>query len=111
MNNSISQLQKFRINAYNCLGFAKDATFDLLDAILTITNSHSLADFSLSPFFRRQWPSVYESLQDCRPNANKLMELYLQQIPGDETVDIEADCLIIIRSNCCLWAEPVKSSV
>ncbi len=84
MNSSISQLQKFRINAYHCLGFAKDATFDLLDAILTTRNAHSLADFSLSPLFRRQWHSVYECLQDCRPNRNKLMELYLQQIPGDE---------------------------
>lgn len=85
MNTSISQLTEFRTSAYNCLGFAKDATFELSDAILTTRNAHCLADFSVSPFFRRQWSSVYECLQDCRPNPNKLMELYLQQIPGDET--------------------------
>ncbi|NER20586.1 MAG: transposase [Symploca sp. SIO1B1] len=85
MNTSISQLTEFRARAYNCLGFAKDATFELSDAILTTRNAHCLADFSLSPFFRRQWSSVYECLQDCRPNPNKLMELYLEKIPGDET--------------------------
>ncbi len=28
----------------------------------------------------------------------------------NQTVDIEADCLIRIRSNCCLWAEPGEYS-
>ncbi len=81
MNNNIRKLQKFRTETYNLLGFAKDSTYDLMDAVLTTRTAYSLADFSLSPLFRRQWPSTYESLQDCRPNRSKLMDRYLKEIP------------------------------
>jgi len=84
MNNSINRLEKFRTDTYDALGLAKDATFELIDAILTTRNAYSLADFSLSPLFRRQWSSVYEALQDCRPNRQKLMKRYIEEIPKDD---------------------------
>jgi len=37
-------------------------------------------DLTLNPLFRRQWSSVYEALQDCRPDLEKLMQLYIQQM-------------------------------
>ncbi len=58
---------------------------NLLDAVLTTRSAYCLADFSLSPLFRRKWSSIYESRQDCRQNRNKLMKLYLKQIPIDES--------------------------
>lgn len=67
--------------AYKYLGRAKDATFELTDAILLTRNVYSLADLSLSPVFRRKWSSVYEALQDSRPQRQKLMQLYIKQIP------------------------------
>lgn len=76
------QLLLFRQQVYDLLNFAKDATFELTDAVLTTRNAYSLAEFSLSPFFRRKWPSIYEALQDCRPNRNKLMRLYIHQMPA-----------------------------
>ena len=81
MNKSRSRLQQFRTDTYNLLGLAKDAIFDLIDAVLTTRTAYCLADFSLSPLFRRQWPSSYESLQDSRPNRQKLMTRYLEEIP------------------------------
>lgn len=84
MNNKISRIEKFRTDTYNLLGFAKDATFDLMDAVLTTKNAYCLAEFSLSPLFRRQWPSTYESLQDCRPNRRSLMDRYIEEIPTDD---------------------------
>ena len=86
MNNNIRKLQKFRTDTYNLLGFAKDSTYDLMDAVLTTRTAYSLADFSLSPLFRRQWPSTYESLQDCRPNRSKLMKLFLKEIPINDSL-------------------------
>jgi hypothetical protein len=56
------KLQEFRQATYKLLGKAHDATFELTDAILTTRNAYSLADFSLSPFFRRKWPSIYVRL-------------------------------------------------
>lgn len=81
MNNNIKKLQKFRTDTYNLLGRAKDATYDLMDAVVTTRVAESLADFSLSPLFRRKWSSAYEALQDCHPNRQKLMKRYLEEIP------------------------------
>lgn len=76
-----ARLEEFRQVAYKYLGRAKDATFELTDAILLTRNIYSLADLSLSPVFRRKWPSIYEALQDSRPQRQKLMQLYIKQIP------------------------------
>ena len=47
-----ARLEEFRQVAYKYLGRAKDATFELTDAILLTRNVYSLADLSLSPVFR-----------------------------------------------------------
>ena len=86
MNQSLQKLQNFRKEAYQLLGPAKDATFDLMDAVLTTRKVDSLAELSLSTVFRRKWPSIYETLDDCRPKTNKLMQLYRKQIPTPEPV-------------------------
>ncbi len=52
-----------------------------MDAVLLTRNIYSVAELSLSPVFRRKWPSLYESIEDCRPNRHKLMKLYLTEIP------------------------------
>ena len=49
-----ARLEEFRQVAYEYLGRAKDATFELTDAILLTRNVYSLADLSLSPVFRRK---------------------------------------------------------
>jgi hypothetical protein len=77
------KLREFRQAAYKLLGKAHAATFELTDAILTTRNAYSLADLSLSPLFRRKWPSIYEALQDCRPQRQKLMQLYIKQLPTE----------------------------
>ena len=77
----LAKLQEFRQAAYKLLGKAHDATFELTDAILLTRNAYSLADLSLSPVFRRKWPSIYEALQDSRPQRQKLMQLYIKQMP------------------------------
>ena len=76
-----AQLKAFRQAAYSHLGKAHDATFELMDAVMLTRNAYCLADFSLCPVFRRKWPSIYEALQDCRPQRQKLMQLYIKQMP------------------------------
>lgn len=75
-----ARLEEFRQVAYKYLGRAKDATFELTDAILLTRNVYSLADLSLSPVFRRKWSSIYEALQDSRPQRQRLMQLYIKQM-------------------------------
>ncbi|MGB5635158.1 MAG: hypothetical protein WBM44_21135 [Waterburya sp.] len=64
MTQSAQKLQQFRSKAYQLLGRAKDATFDLMDAVLVTRNIYSFAELSLSPVFRRKWPSLYEALDE-----------------------------------------------
>ena len=78
--NKYSRLENFRHDTYEMLVKGKDATFQLMDSVMTTENARSLADFSLSPFFHRQWCSTYEAIKDCRPNSNKLMKRYIQEI-------------------------------
>ena len=76
MKNSLKKLVRFRNEIYQLLGKAKDATFELMDAILTTRNTYSLVELSLSPLFRRKWQSIYEAIQDCSPNRHELMKCY-----------------------------------
>jgi hypothetical protein len=86
-----TQLMEFRQAAYDCLCRAKDATFEMTDAILLTRNAYSLADLSLSPVFRRKWSSIYETTQDTRPQRNKLMKLYNQKIPKQGRIILGGD--------------------
>ncbi len=91
MTQSAQKLQQFRSKAYQLLGRAKDATFDLMDAVLVTRNIYSFAELSLSPVFRRKWSSLYEAIDDCRPNRHKLMKLYLREIPSFQRPIIAGD--------------------
>ena len=85
------KLKQFRQEAYELLGKAKDATFELMDAVLLTRSVYSFAELSLSPVFRRRWPSLYEALEDSRPNRQKLMKLYIKHISKDSRVILAGD--------------------
>ena len=76
-----SPLIAFRQAAYRCLGAARDARFELADAVLLPPSANSFAALSLCPAFRRRWPSVYEALEDGRPDREGLLQLYVSQMP------------------------------
>lgn len=61
-------------------GIAKDALFDLIDAVLITRSVDSFAELSVSPVFRRQWSSIYEAIQDGNPPRTELMKLYIKQL-------------------------------
>jgi hypothetical protein len=84
-------LSSFRHRIYGYLGKAQDATFELIDAVLTTRHVYSFAELSQSPLFRRRWPSLYEALQDSRPQRQRLMGLYCQQIPRQTPIVLAGD--------------------
>ena len=64
-----NKLIEFRQAIYDHgLTGAKDAQFELLDALLLSPAIRSFPELSLSPVFRRQWPSVYAAIEDGRQN-------------------------------------------
>jgi hypothetical protein len=84
-------LSSFRHRIYGYLGKAQDATFELIDAVLTTRHVYSFAELSQSPLFRCRWPSLYEALQDSRPQRQRLMGLYCQQIPRQTPIVLAGD--------------------
>jgi hypothetical protein len=87
----LTQLEKFRQAIYDCLGKAKDAVFELMDAVLTSPSIPSFVSLSQSPVFRRQWSSIYAALHDSRPPKRKLMKLLVQEIATDEQPFLAGD--------------------
>ncbi|MEO7018769.1 MAG: hypothetical protein ABI234_01290 [Ktedonobacteraceae bacterium] len=68
-------LRDFRQQAYACMERRADALFTLCDGLLTETQARSLPELSHSPFFDRQWPSIYAALADGKINSEKLRAL------------------------------------
>ena len=88
---SVAQLKQFRQGVYTILGKAKDALFDLMDAVLITRNVYSCVELSVSPVFRRRWSSIYEALEDSSPPRAELMQLYIKQLPQTEQIVLAGD--------------------
>jgi len=71
---NLNKLTAFRQTVYDQFGLARDALFELSDAVLLSPHVNSFAELSLCPAFRRRWPSVYEALQDSRLDRSELLE-------------------------------------
>src|SRR2546421_4696366 len=78
----ISTLQQVRHDIYLCFWRAKDALFDMIDALITETQAQSFPELSHSPLFQRKWHSLYEALQDGKIDAKSLQETFIKYIPA-----------------------------
>jgi hypothetical protein len=87
----LTQLEKFRQGIYDSLGKARDAVFELMDAVLTSPSIPSFVSLSQSPVFRRQWSSIYAALHDSRLPKRKLTKLLVQEIKTDEQPFLAGD--------------------
>src|SRR5438128_12662743 len=70
-------LEQLRHEIYDCFERGADALFNLGDALLCESQAQSLPELSLSPFFERQWPSVYEALEDGRINVEQVRAIWV----------------------------------
>lgn len=84
-------MRNFALQTHQILGNARDALFDLMDAVLTTRHTTSFVELSLSPLFRREWSSIYEALQDGSPPRQGLMREYLSHIPDSAVVVLAGD--------------------
>lgn len=77
-----TNLIEFRQAIYD-QGFtrARDAQFELLDALLLSPPIRSFPELSLSPAFRRKWPSAYAAIEEGRQDQEWLEGRFIQQIP------------------------------
>lgn len=78
---NINTLNEFRHGMYGCFGKAKDALFNLVDALSSEAGARSFPELSFSPFFERTWASLYEALEDGQIEAEHLREVFLHFAP------------------------------
>ncbi len=79
--NTFNALAAFRHGLYGCFHRAGDALMNINDALPCEVSARSFVELSLSPFFARGWPSLYEGLQDAVIDRAALQKLYASQVP------------------------------
>src|SRR5258708_30503402 len=80
-------LDDVRQQMYGCFERGRDALFNLSDALVRESQARSLPELSLSAFFERRWPSVYEALQDGSINVERLRAVFVQALLADKPTD------------------------
>lgn len=83
----INTLEQVRQQIYSCFERSGDALFNLCDALISESQARSLPELSLSVFFERRWPSVYEALQDGRITVERLRAVFVQALIGSQPTD------------------------
>jgi len=101
--NVLARLQGIRQQVYGCFKRARDALFNLTDALLSESQAQSLPELSLSAFFERKWPSVYEALEDGWIDVEQLRAVWVNALLSekgkDEPVWIAVDASGIERAD------------
>jgi hypothetical protein len=74
-------LGAYRDALYACCTRARDALFEVGDALATQDGARAFVELSLAPAFRRRWPSLYAALGDGRIDADALRALFVASAP------------------------------
>jgi len=85
---NLNTLQEFRHGMYHCFGNAKDALFNLVDALSSEAGASSFPELSFSPFFERTWASLYEALEDGQIDAERLRQVCVDCAPLPQAGEI-----------------------
>jgi DDE superfamily endonuclease len=95
-----STLGDFRQALYPCFTRARDALFEVADALLTAGPARSFVELSEAPTCRRRWPSLYAALADGRIDRDALRRHFAQRVPRPppgERLVLGVDCSSIQR--------------
>jgi DDE superfamily endonuclease len=97
---NFTTLQEYRQELYRCFKQGRDSLFNLADALLTEPQAHSLVELALSPYFERQWGSLYQALQEGKLEQARFEQVlvkYAPQPPEGERVVLAVDATNIER--------------
>ena len=103
-------LDHLRQQMYGCFERSRDALFNVSDALLSESHARSLPELSLSVFFERRWPSVYEALQDGRINTERLREVFVQALLADKAEQMSRSGWASIAVACNVWKRTAARS-
>src|SRR5690348_2453093 len=91
---NLNTIKQTRHQIWQCFSRSGDALFELADALTCESTARSLPELSLSPAFRRKWPSVYEALEDGRIESQRWSQIWtaalLREHQGPVWISIDA---------------------
>ena len=98
---NFNTLKQVRQRIYDSFERGADALFNLCDALLCEDQARSLPELSQSPCFERQWPSLYQALENGKINEDLLRQIWvkalLAEVPLTEPIWISVDASSIPR--------------
>jgi hypothetical protein len=101
-----NKFSEFRQQLYqHAFTRACDAQFELVDALLLSRVIRSYPELSLSPAFRRQWPSVYKAVERGQQDVQWLESYLVQQVPRRGLVILPLDATAWPHSQARVLAE------
>src|SRR6266498_2529970 len=77
---NLNTMAHLRHQTWLCFSRSRDALLELVDALASNPDARSLPELSLSPHFRRKWPSVYEALEDGRIDQQHWSEVWTRAL-------------------------------
>ena len=79
----------------------------VVDAVLVTRSVYSFVELSCSPVFRRQWPSIYEALEDGNLSKRRIDAVVYQTTSSNETNCISRRSYGLVKA----WGSDTSSSV
>jgi len=87
-----SRIIEFRQDVYtHAFLRARDAQFELVDALLLSPSIRSYPELSQSPAFRRRWHSLYKAMETERQDETWLTAYLAHQVPAEKLVVLPLD--------------------
>jgi hypothetical protein len=77
----LNTLKRFRQALYQAFTHAKDALFEVCDALVSESAAQHFAELSLSPHWRRRWPSLYAAFRDGAIERAHLRATFAAHVP------------------------------
>ena len=68
-------LEQFRLELHETLSYRRDTLLDMLDALSSNTNARSVVELSLSAFFRREYSSITDGIDNFFQATDKEKEV------------------------------------
>jgi len=98
---NFNTFKEIRQQIYDTFERGADALFNLCDALLTEPHARSLPELSLSPFFEREWSSVYQALDHGMIDPPRLRRIWIDalmsQREAERPIWISVDSTSIAR--------------
>ena len=98
---NLTTFKGIRQQVYGSFERGADALFNLCDALLSESQARSVPELSQSPFFERQWSSIYQALEYGTINTTLLQQVWVEalvaEIPGEQTLWLSVDASSIAR--------------